>query len=517
MLSIVMNFIRRHRLIIQYVAVLLLYAGITLVSVLRHEPVPDEANYWIMARDAKSISELYRLIPWAAHPILWNLVLFFLSHAGLSIVSAALLNWAIMVVAVTLFLCKAPFSRFFRCSFIFSFYIFFEYVVFARNYGITILLLFLTAYQYPQRFVSPLRYGILIFLLFSSHYLVFPLASILTALYIFELVVERYIKKDRVFASVIMAAGGLFTFFSAFSVMDVLHGLFLPKDHWSYARNPIGDLQVAVSALNGAFVPVGDDFSRFFGCLFGSVVIGLIALSLARKPRILFAFLLSIFTFLFLFVYVSPLSSNRHFALIQMVSIFFLWISFFHEEKDHSWKNLQWAHGMRTIKFRKIVFGLIIFAFVFSCKSAIRGHWFEWRYELSGGRSTARMIKNILAQEGEAKDMVVAFPVTSVLPLVAELPSRTVWSADLQKIATFFKGSLTDLQGEEITEMEVVTRMKDKFGDLSRTLLVLDRPLPFEEALGYRFFLLHAVIAEQYGYMGNYMAFLYKPLPLIGQ
>lgn len=515
MINIVMGFFKRHRSAIECLAVVLLYASITLVSVLRHEPVPDEANYWVMARDAKSLAELYHLIPWAAHPILWNLILFFLSHAGLSILSAALLNWAIMVVAVSIIFLRSPFSRFVKYAIIFSFYIFFEYAVFARNYGIAVLFLFMAAWLYPRRFIHPIRYGAVLFLLFHTHYLVFPLASALAAVFFFEGAIRLYHRRmDFLIGAFLMAGGGIVVFFSGFSIMDICQGLFVPAGHWSHYMGWAGNMGVLADAIGRAFVPICEDLSRAATCFLGSVLIGIVTLALVRKRTLFLVFVFYVATLLFSFFVVIPTSANRHFSFIQMGMIFVLWVSFFYEDRPYSLKALQWANRINTARLRKIALLMLAFILLASARTTIRGHWYEWRYVFSGGQEMAVFIQDILQREVGEKDTVVIFPIINTLPLVAALPSKSTWAADSQSPGTFFSATWDDFKNTEVTKEEVVRRVKEKFGDLSRTLLVFDTPLPFEQALGYQFLLLKAIFSPEYGYMGNYMFFLYKPIPV---
>lgn len=193
--------------------VLLVWFSAVVFTETRHEFWRDEVRAVSLARAADSPADLYRSTQDDGHPLLWYLLLF----AGKSIVDSPVvlpvLGVAIGFLAVAVFLFFGPFHFWFKCLFIFSAIPFYEYSVMARNYGISMLLLFLIALLYRHRD----RLGwLLVFLLVllantNAHSVVFSAA--IAAVWGWDLLVERraVLTRGRAFAFAIgmfvLAAG----------------------------------------------------------------------------------------------------------------------------------------------------------------------------------------------------------------------------------------------------------------------------------------------------------------------
>jgi hypothetical protein len=147
----------------------------------RHEFWRDEVRALTLARAAASPLQLYDVLQDDGHPILWYLLL----YLGTSVVdSPAVLPIVSILVAfasVALFMFFAPLPLWFRCAFIFSAFPIFEYSVMARNYGISMLLLFLAARLYPMRTAHPYRLAVTLALLANTN----VHSAILTCLFAF--------------------------------------------------------------------------------------------------------------------------------------------------------------------------------------------------------------------------------------------------------------------------------------------------------------------------------------------
>src|SRR5690606_23248229 len=96
----------------------ILYFGLSLIGILRHELWLDESHHWLISRDSGSFSELIANTRYEGHPILWNFLLFLISRLTLNPVWMQLLHIVISTAAVGLFLGKAPFSLVFKTLFI---------------------------------------------------------------------------------------------------------------------------------------------------------------------------------------------------------------------------------------------------------------------------------------------------------------------------------------------------------------------------------------------------------------
>jgi len=67
---------------IYYFIIFILYLFITLYAVLNHEPWRDEAQSWLIARDA-NFFDIFKLLPFEKAPALWYLILLPLAKSGM--------------------------------------------------------------------------------------------------------------------------------------------------------------------------------------------------------------------------------------------------------------------------------------------------------------------------------------------------------------------------------------------------------------------------------------------------
>uniref|UniRef100_A0A7V1ZHB4 cysteine desulfurase n=1 Tax=Thermoanaerobaculum aquaticum TaxID=1312852 RepID=A0A7V1ZHB4_9BACT len=130
----------RHR---WFWVALALYAGTLLVLLLNHEPWRDEMQAWLLARDSASPLELWRNTRYEGHPLLWHLLLWLLSRWSQKPLTMQLAHAAIAVLTAGVFLAFAPFPRWLKVLWVFGYFPLFEYGVISRNYGLTVLFLFL--------------------------------------------------------------------------------------------------------------------------------------------------------------------------------------------------------------------------------------------------------------------------------------------------------------------------------------------------------------------------------------
>lgn len=121
---------------------LLIYIFLTATLAYFHEPWRDEADNWLMARDA-SVPTILSISPDSGTPPLWYLVLKPFATHGFPFFTQAILNLIIVWIATAFLIFQSPFSISVLACLCFSWFLSFEYSVVARNYGLGILGLFL--------------------------------------------------------------------------------------------------------------------------------------------------------------------------------------------------------------------------------------------------------------------------------------------------------------------------------------------------------------------------------------
>lgn len=127
-----------------------LYAALVAVTIHRHEPWADEAQSWLLARDA-SLGQLWgTLLHYEGTPGLWQSLIHALIRAGLRYSAYNFVSGVLALAAVFLLIRYAPLPLFIRFLLPFTYYLGYQYSVIARSYALIAPLLFTIAALYPR-------------------------------------------------------------------------------------------------------------------------------------------------------------------------------------------------------------------------------------------------------------------------------------------------------------------------------------------------------------------------------
>ncbi len=133
----------------------IVYALLTGLTVHRHEPWADEAQSWLLGRDA-SLGELWgHLLHYEGTPGLWQSFLHLLIRLGLSYSAYGYVSASLSLIAVVLLLRYAPLPLFIRILLPFTYFLCYQYAVVARSYAFIAPLLFGIAAIYPNAIRKP--------------------------------------------------------------------------------------------------------------------------------------------------------------------------------------------------------------------------------------------------------------------------------------------------------------------------------------------------------------------------
>jgi hypothetical protein len=124
---------------------LLIYAALVAFAIPSHEPWVDEAQAWQLARNLSLTSLFKTYIRYEGSPGLWHLLLWMMTRIHISYVGLHWICGAIATAAVSLLIFWAPFPRYLKLSLPFTYFLFFQYAIVARNYVLVPLLLFFAA------------------------------------------------------------------------------------------------------------------------------------------------------------------------------------------------------------------------------------------------------------------------------------------------------------------------------------------------------------------------------------
>ena len=141
----------------EYVS-LILYAIMNVILTLHHEPWFDEAESWLIARDASYFDILFVRPHYEGHPPLWHLILSIPAKLGMPYEpSIKTIQFIFAISMVSLILFKSPFCRPLRVILPFTYFFFYQYGVIARPYAMFCVAIFLTACFWKERDEKPWR------------------------------------------------------------------------------------------------------------------------------------------------------------------------------------------------------------------------------------------------------------------------------------------------------------------------------------------------------------------------
>lgn len=208
---------------------LLLWLLLSLYVGMAHEPFADEAQSYLIARDASFFSLFTEIARMEGTPVLWWIWLKILLFVGLPYSLLYLSSVIPNLIAVALFVYKAPFSLVVRLLFPLTYYILYQYNIVARNYSLLFLCIVLVALAWKKRFQHPLRYITAIILLSNVSLYAFILSAGLMADWILEVFKNKDMKK------VMRSLAGAVVLYTVF----VIYSLWLlwPEESNLYVRN----------------------------------------------------------------------------------------------------------------------------------------------------------------------------------------------------------------------------------------------------------------------------------------
>jgi len=305
---------------------LALYIALVGFVAAHHEPWRDEADSWLLCRDAP-IGDIGPILARGGTPPLWYAILFPFARVGFPYATEQVINVLVMIAAATLLLWRSPFPAITSGLLLFSYYVAYEYAVIARSYSLSVLLLFAIAAAYGQRLTRPVAFGLLLALLANTNAHSFFVAAAIAAVWLWEwwsatklqwgaaasAASGRGHSPSRI-AGPIIAVAGLF-FAATFLVPR--------SDAQQSGRVHSLRLQPLLDALGQAFVPYAPNA---IAIVIGLAIIAATLLAVRRNRR---ALLLTIgalagLSFIYSFVWVG---GYRHYGFLLLLVVVSLWIT----------------------------------------------------------------------------------------------------------------------------------------------------------------------------------------------
>lgn len=137
-------------------AAFILYLILNITLTVFHEPWYDEAESWLIARDASWYDILYIRPHYEGHPPLWHLLLALPAKLGLPYeLSIKTIQFIFAFAMVYLIIFHSPFHKYIRLFLPFTFFFLYQYGVIARPYAMFCASLFMIAMFWKERDNKP--------------------------------------------------------------------------------------------------------------------------------------------------------------------------------------------------------------------------------------------------------------------------------------------------------------------------------------------------------------------------
>ncbi|MBI2442262.1 MAG: hypothetical protein HYV35_12950 [Lentisphaerae bacterium] len=471
---------------------LVIYALATFNTMLAHEPWRDEAYAWLIARDADLV-EFFRLRAYDWSPGLWYLILMPFAKLAFPYLTMSIIHWLLAVAVVAFILWRSPFSPLTKLLLVFSYYLFWEYVISVRVYAVSILLLVILAQLYPERFKRPIAYAALIALLFSANMHVSGMAAALSAAYVLEAVRLRYFSRPIILGGILMGLGALALFLQVgIQPADCVRG---ETQGWSFNASRI------YQALVGAFFVGVGPVNLLVPA--GIVMFALIFWGLATRPMPCLIFLGH--TAFLLYVFAKTGGGVRHHGLLLIGTMFCLWIAgspsrpgsgFPRAGPEASWRWLEsLARKLPDNEARwRAAAAALNFVLLVSLPAGVMMHNLEHKHDYSGGKAMAGFITaNHLEQYP-----IAAHRDAAQISLLPYLPGKQLWYATIGAYGTYYRQNQQRYQAFfAMTYADALQKIEQAFPAGSPLLILLDAPLPPGHEQKYR--LIHKVDSTVFG------------------
>jgi len=290
-----------------------------------HEVWRDEVTLIDMIATSESLFHLFGRLNNYGHPGLWHTLLYFGHSIFPEYFILKITAVSIAVLGIYIFLLRAPFSFGQKLLFICGFFPIYLYPVFARSYGLSMLLGFAFCALYQDRMKNFIPMSIVLFLLANvhAHSLIMVIAIFLSLAVEFFVTIRRQLdkifdqKKIMIGLSIILCGIGL-------SIIQII-----PDQTSIIFKTSSLDVYNVAEVFIRALVIPGKVFPAVLGfksAVFVNGVIWALYIYLSRKPGLLMIFAVSVIGLAMFMTLVYPSKMMRHQGALYLLIIMILWL-----------------------------------------------------------------------------------------------------------------------------------------------------------------------------------------------
>lgn len=352
--------------------VLVVFVLLELLICPHHEHTADEAQAWLLARDASFWEILTQYVRYECTPALWHIILKIFMFFKLPYNLFYIIPIIFSSIGVGLFLFKSKFPLWIKVLFPFSYYIFYQYTVIARSYCLILPLLAGIAIIYPKKIEKSFLFTLLLILFANISSQCFIAAASIFLLYLFDFFKKFKLKeisprllKQNLFSVAIVGTFLFITFLIIRPPSDYTFSKPFHIDTISIETglNMLGN--VLVLNTNNAILDI-----------LGVIFLVIFVLSFYKKS-------FKIFEFLIIFCPVVFFLSFFYWAGQHLGIVFFLILFAF------------WIHSKNKLDFKqnKLFYTLFLIILIVQINWTIKSVKYDLKNDYSGANKVAQFIK----------------------------------------------------------------------------------------------------------------------------
>lgn len=344
-----------------------------------HEPWVDEAQSWLIARDASVYDIFFKISSYEGTFPLWFLTLKFFIKLGLTYEYLYIVPIIISTIGLCIFLTKNDLPIYIKVLLPFTYWIFYQYTIVARSYCYLFLAFSLLLYTYPRKDEKVFIYvlNLILFSFISLHGLL--IATVLGGFYIWEIIKNKKYK-NLVWVSIFVIAL-VFELFILFPKND----LYMSVNAVMSVLNILKNLIKSIIGYNGGVIFTSQNVI---------VLISLLIWFIKFRKNTDFVFNLTLILMVGFFICIRGVS--HHWGILFLLLTFIVLINY---------KNIK---NCKMFKFSTIlIFSLYI---VYSTQCMI----YDLESNYSGAKEMANYIKNIDYENKYIHG--IGYKTTSILP-----------------------------------------------------------------------------------------------------
>ena len=330
-----------------------------------HEPWVDEAQSWIIARDASCLEIIWNIARYEGSFPLWHLTLKTFISFGLEYEYLFIVPIIISSIGLIVFLKKVEIPKYVKILLPFTYYVFYQYTIIARSYCYLLLAFSLLMITYKKRQENPLKYILaLIFMsLISMHGMIIAMMlAIMFGIEIFrQKCIKKYIKEFMIFGAVLIG--------------EIII-LFPPSDLYMTVSAAYTIPQI-IGSIIGMIIGNGNLFFKIYNVISFVLLMVVFSRILVIKNKDVIVSLSMLILFMFIIRFAA-----HHSGIIFLLMMFGI-ISYYDEIKA------------KTKHFDKIFIIVLVLYSILSVQSGINDYFNKY----SGAEEMANYIKEMKYDE----------------------------------------------------------------------------------------------------------------------